>query len=83
MHSFREKWEDGRTDERTDERTNGGEIIGPKSASGGGPKNNTKRFPDNIRSNMQKMLILSKFGTFLHNMTPKGTKIGRIWHNDK
>ena len=27
-----------RTDRQTDGRTNGGEIIGPKSASGGGPK---------------------------------------------
>ena len=29
---------DERTDGRTDERTHGGEIIGPKSASGRGPK---------------------------------------------
>ena len=29
---------DGRADERTDERTDGGELIGPISASGRGPK---------------------------------------------
>ena len=56
--------------ERTDERTDGGEIIGPKSASGGGPK----RFPVIIRSNGSRKMILSYFGVFSQHNPLKGPK---------
>ena len=58
-------------------RTNGRTEANLKvpTASGGGPKIIQKGFQTLLGQNMQKMLILSKFGTFLHNMTPlKGDK---------
>ena len=51
MRGFLEKRvTDERTNGRTDERTNGGELIGPISASGRGPKRaktaKTRFFPE-------------------------------------